>query len=110
MRSLGVQQTYQEEVNKMAIGTREVGFIIDVDSGKLVRVEKGSGVTQTGPDPTIELIPGKDPREEQQEQEIKHEVDDIKRGKRHLPVADIIQINESPGCVYWNGKRWVKYC
>ena len=92
----------------MAIGPREVGFIIDVDTGKVARVEKGSDVRQTGPDPTIEKKPGEqDPPEEQA---IGQEIDDIKRGKRHLRVAEIIQTTESPGCVYWNGKRWVKYC
>ena len=90
----------------MAIGPREVSFTINVDTGK-VTVEKGSDVSQTGPDPAVDKKPGE---LQPEEQAIGREIDDIKRGKRHLPVGEIIQINESPGCVYWNGKRWVKYC
>lgn len=99
----------------MAIGPREVAFTIDVDTGRVMNVEKGSGVTQTGPNPTVDppfQEPGKEQnsQEQQQERAIGDEIEDIKRGKRHLRVAEVIQITESPGCVYWNGKRWVKYC
>lgn len=99
----------------MAIGAREVRFTINVDTGKLVRVEKANDVQQTGPDPTLDpplQEPGRKQtsEEQQQERDIGQEIADIKRGERHLRVGEMIHTHESPGCVYWNGKRWVKYC
>lgn len=42
---------------------------------------------------------------------IKDEIDGIRRGnKRYLRIGEIIQTVESPGCVYWDGVRWVKFC
>jgi hypothetical protein len=99
----------------MAIGSREVSFTIDVDSGKLVRVEKGNEVVQTGPDPTLDppLQACNQQQNEEQAQEertIGQEIADIRRSRRHLRVAEIIQTTNSPGCVYWDGIRWVRYC
>jgi hypothetical protein len=42
---------------------------------------------------------------------VKTEIDEIRRGKkRYLRVGEIIQTTESPGCVYWDGVRWIKFC
>lgn len=43
-------------------------------------------------------------------QSVKDEIEEIKRGKRHLRVGEIIQTKNSPGCLYWNGIRWIKFC
>ena len=99
----------------MAIGSREVSFTINVDSGRLVCFEKGSSVIQTGPDPTLDpplQAPNQEQTSEQQEEEqnIGQEIADIKRNMRHLRVAEITHTTESPGCVYWDGIRYVKYC
>lgn len=42
---------------------------------------------------------------------VEDEIKGIKRGKkRYLRVGEILQTTDSPGCVYWNGVRWVKFC
>ena len=42
---------------------------------------------------------------------VEDEIKGIKRGKkRYLRVGEIIQTTDSPGCVYWDGIRWVKFC
>lgn len=99
----------------MAIGSREVSFTINVDSGKLVSVEKGSGVTQTGPDPTLDppfQCSGTEQNaaEKQAEQDIGQEIADIKRSRAHLRVCEMTHTHSSPGCVYWDGVRFVRYC
>lgn len=92
----------------MTIGRREVCFTVDVDSGKVVKVEKGLDVRQTGPDPTLDQ--GPDKQQDAEERDIGKEIAEIKRSKRHLRVGEIIHTHSSPGCVYWDGVRWVKYC
>ena len=82
---------------------REVSFIIDVDRGT-VRVVLGSSVTQNGPNPSAEGAAT------DIERGIGDEIGEIKRGRRHMRVSEILHTTESPGCVYWNGLRWVKYC
>jgi hypothetical protein len=85
---------------------RWVTITIDVDSGEF-EIVKGSAVTQTG-DPTL-VDPLTDPQRTVEES-VGKEITDIKRGKkRFLRIAEIIHTNPS-GCVYWDGKRWVKYC
>jgi hypothetical protein len=42
---------------------------------------------------------------------VEDEIKGIKRGKkRYLRVGEILQTTDSPGCVYWDGVRWVKFC
>jgi hypothetical protein len=90
----------------MAIGNRQVSFTFDVDSGAIVDVVKGADVVRTGPDPRE--LPG---AKEAAEVGVGDEIAAIKRGeKRYKRIAEIIQTQESPGCVYWDGVRWVKYC
>jgi hypothetical protein len=88
------------------IGQRWVRITVDVDTGELL-VEKAASVEQTG-DPTLE-----DPLSDQQravEESVGKEIAEIKRGKkRFLRIGEIIHTNPA-GCVYWDGKRWVKYC
>jgi hypothetical protein len=90
----------------MAIGNRQVSFTFDVDSGAIVDVVKGANVVQTGPDPRE--LPGE---KGAAERGVGDEIAAIKRGeKRYKRIGEIIQTQESPGCVYWDGVRWVKYC
>ena len=99
----------------MAIGPREVSFTINVDSGKVVNHEKGSNVTQTGPDPELDapykaIDVEQSAEEQQEERDIGQEIADIKRSRTHVRVAEITHTHSSPGCVYWDGIRWVKFC
>jgi hypothetical protein len=85
---------------------RWVRITIDVDSGEF-EIEKGSAVQQTG-DPTLQ-DPLSDPQRTAEES-VGKEIGEIKRGKkRFLRIAEIIHTNPT-GCVYWDGKRWVRYC
>ena len=99
----------------MALGSREVSFIINVDSGKCVRAELGSGITQTGPNPN-EDPPFKasgieqNAAEQQEEQNIGQEIADNKRTRMYMRVCEITHTRSSPGCIYWDGVRFVRYC
>jgi hypothetical protein len=97
----------KKEVLPVAIGQdRWVRITVDVDTGEFL-IEKAAGVDQTG-DPTLE-----DPLSDQArgvEEAVGKDIAEIKRGKkRFLRIGEIIHTNPN-GCVYWDGKRWVKYC
>jgi hypothetical protein len=76
----------------MAIGSRYITIRVDVDTGEYA-IEKSDNVTEV------------------RSEEIKKEIEAIRRGaKRFLRLGEIIQTKESPGCVYWDGVSWARYC
>jgi hypothetical protein len=81
----------------MALGDRVVTIRVDIETGEVELSASGGIQIEENRDKTLESV----------EDEIKG----IKRGKkRFLRVGEIIQTKESPGCVYWDGVRFVKYC
>jgi hypothetical protein len=81
----------------MAIGEKFVLIRVDLETGE-VDFPATTGVAQ-------------DEIRASGVQSVKDEIEEIKRGKkRYLRVGEIIQTVSSPGCVYWDGIRWIKFC
>lgn len=81
----------------MAIGARFVTIRVDIETGE-VEFSQSAGVIL-------------DENRAQGVESVKDEIKGIRRGnKRYLRVGEIIQTTESPGCVYWDGIRWIKFC
>jgi hypothetical protein len=85
------------EVFKMAVGDRYVTIKVDIETGE-VEFSSSAGVQA-------------DEVRSPEVESVKDEIEGIRRGKkRYLRVGEVIQTTQSPGCVYWDGVRWVKFC
>lgn len=81
----------------MAVGEKFVTIRVDIETGE------------------VDFAPSAGVKEEETRakdlESVEDEIKGIRRGKkRYLRVGEIIQTKESPGCVYWDGIRFVKYC
>ena len=73
----------------MVVGSRYITIRVDVDTGEY-DIKPSEGVKE--------------------EKSSKEEIEEIKKSKPYKRVGEIIQTNQSPGCVYWDGLSWVKWC
>jgi hypothetical protein len=81
----------------MAIGSRFVTIKVDIDSGEVEFTPTAGVDAEETRSPEVESV--------------KDEIKGIRRGKkRYLRVGEILQTTESPGCVYWDGIRWIRFC